>query len=207
MTTSNNRSDTPVRSVRIGDLWSRCAALAARRGERMTTLVIRALEAEEQRLGAARAGGQADGEVERVRGMGLAALRGAVRAHATAVAEIEPPPGGAGRLHRAPLRPHPRRPAARARTQLDLPLRTQLDLDRIPARLDRQPRRPASMSSEAILLSPQSVGPCAPPDGLRRGEAFTCPCGTRWMRLGAQPGLQPGWLDLGPAQANPAQAT
>jgi hypothetical protein len=40
----------PVRSVRIGALWDRCVALAASRGESMTTFVERALSSEEKRL-------------------------------------------------------------------------------------------------------------------------------------------------------------
>ena len=41
---------TPVRTVRIGSVWDRCAELAAERGEKMTALVERALIAEERRL-------------------------------------------------------------------------------------------------------------------------------------------------------------
>jgi hypothetical protein len=59
---SRNTADTPVRSVRVGELWDRCAALAAGRRESMTTLVIRALSAEERLLR-----GQAMREIEAYR--------------------------------------------------------------------------------------------------------------------------------------------
>jgi hypothetical protein len=36
---------------------------------------------------------------------------------------------------------------------------------------------------------------CVPPT-LRRGEAFTCACGTRWQRMGASTGRPGGWLEL-----------
>lgn len=41
---------TPVRTLRLGGVWDRCAELAAERGEKMTALVERALIAEERRL-------------------------------------------------------------------------------------------------------------------------------------------------------------
>lgn len=41
---------TPVRTVRIGNVWDRCMTLAQQRGEKMTALVERALIAEEKRL-------------------------------------------------------------------------------------------------------------------------------------------------------------
>lgn len=41
---------TPKRYVRCGDLWDRLTDLAHQRGETMTALVHRALEAEEYRI-------------------------------------------------------------------------------------------------------------------------------------------------------------
>ncbi len=35
---------TPKRNIRVGDIWDRCANLAAEDGETMTTLVTRLLE-------------------------------------------------------------------------------------------------------------------------------------------------------------------
>lgn len=36
---------TPTRSVRVGDVWDRAREIAARRGETMTAVITRALEA------------------------------------------------------------------------------------------------------------------------------------------------------------------
>jgi hypothetical protein len=54
-TTPNRRGrpatgQTPKRYIRAGAIWDEAAALAAERAETMTTLVIRAIEREVQRL-------------------------------------------------------------------------------------------------------------------------------------------------------------